>query len=863
MKIKFSSRFWKIQNAALIVLLLFSLLTLTKGNVLAYDEAPPGPNVLQGGVTKSDGSGSALGARVLAWQGAIRFSQVVDGSGNYSLNLPAGSWLVTVLPPAVTTTSPDWIFIGDPVLVSFGGIPETKTQDFTVEPATAALSGRLLVPAGGTDFLAPNRAWVRAENTEGQGNNVQVNSDGTFVVKILPGNIHLRLTFENPAWAPPLTLAGSEWYIPAGGAQNIGDQQLLERKATTSGQVTHSPDNAPVVNIPVRAWRVDGSENAVTRTDAGGNFTLHVIQGVWEVQVIPDNPLLDYIPAQRAQKVLLPNEDSSATQNLQVLTADVTVNGVLVNALGVPVPGLRGRVFATYKDGTRWPMYTGSSAVVVGGLFSLKLSSQIAAQYRLYVYLAPETGYTAIGHVQIAVNPGDIQNIQVPVAQNNSTISGYFLNHDTGLPWTGHPGAVYAASNSGAVDRDRLNPVDGSYQMDVATTDTAGHGGSLWWLRAFVDPTTGWFVAPPRFQKVFIPFNNGNGANVTADFVVARASGTIRGQVTDPLGNPIAGARVSVMEQNSPAGYALNRWSLTGQDGRYLIRVTPGFYKVRADFHNQNWVSPVPVAIAVPPETVRVVNLQFRPRNASISGLVTYNGLPHAAFIRAFSNTGAHASGQAGADGLYTVSATGGDVWHVQAVSEDGTTFLVSERVVVNTVVGANPGVDLVLQVSDTLPERLALTFEAAYDQVLTLSNGAQIIIPAYALADSGLVTVLVKPVVELADDGGAKPVAFGYRLLAFTEDGTPITNFNARVTLSMPFTAAQLTSLGVTADQLIPTYWDVGTSSWKPVENFALEMNPDGSGDGSLLVTVAHFTDFAAMGYEPQFQVFLPAVMK
>ena len=103
------------------------------------------------------------------------------------------------------------------------------------------------------------------------------------------------------------------------------------------------------------------------------------------------------------------------------------------------------------------------------------------------------------------------------------------------------------------------------------------------------------------------------------------------------------------------------------------------------------------------------------------------------AFVRAYSDSGAHVDALAGPLGHYALGVDAGEAWHVQAVSEDTalsgtvtvTTFLKSPRAALTPTVGAN-SLDLALQPSDTLPESLAFDFEAAVDQVFTLSNGAQ-----------------------------------------------------------------------------------------------------------------------------------------
>jgi protocatechuate 3,4-dioxygenase beta subunit len=696
---------------------------------------------------------------------------------------------------------------------------------------------------------------VRARNQEGQGNTVQVNeTTGSFSINVLPGNTGLHVILENSLWAPPVEVSGAEWFVNDNQPLDTGIHQLLARQATITGSVTDDLGHT-VADMVVRAWRIDGAGVGETKTDAGGNYTLHLIQGIWEVRAIPaaDSP---YVAIDPPIRVRLIDETSSGVALLNVVTADITVNGQIVDASNNPLAGLKGRVYPTYKNGDRWPSF-GQGAPIVNGQFTLKLSSKTTAHYKLRAIFPPAAGYTAIAAVDIFTSNGSVQTVNLPVAPNNSSISGLFLNHATDQPKLGIPGMVYAASNSGALAKDKLNPLTGGYYMPVATTDTAGRGGTTWLLRGYVDPTTGFHLIPPRRQAVFIPFNNGAGADVTANFTVAELDARIAGRVTDPFGTPIPGARVSVMEQNAPAGIAFHRWALTNQDGHYAIRIPAGTYTVRADF--RNWVNPVPRLITVHANTTALVNLQFRQRDAEINGQALYLGVPHAAFIRAYSDTGAHVF-TTSADGNYTLFVNSGDTWHVQAVGEDGSDFLRSPRIAVIPIPGVNPGNNLDMVVVDKLPKAEAFSFDATQDQVFILSNDCQVLIPAGAMATSGLVTLVIRPLPALADTGGTQPISFGYRLNAYDQAKMPIERFNSTITMRVPFSVDQLITLGITPEHLLPTYWDEATFSWKPIPNFSLEVYDDGN--GYLNLSINHFTDFAMLNSLPTVNIYIPSIL-
>ncbi len=876
---------------SLLVAVIITALLAASG-VPAMAAPLPSSFSLVGKVTLLDGSTPVADASVLALQAAtipLKARANTDASGNYTLSLPAGGdWQVVVLPnEAIPTQSPTWVYTAGPQTVSVAG---ATPLNLTVTLATATISGQLLAPVvdPGATFTAGNKAAVRVVNQEGLGNTVQVTDDGHFTVNALPGAVQVRLALMNPLWAPDPTLAGSVWTAEASATLALPTATdspslltLIKKQAIITGTVLDENDH-PVPNIPIRAWRVDASEGATTLSDASGAFTLTVINGEWQMWAVPSESE-SFVSAESPKTVLLITPTASKAVVLHVVTADVTVTGTVVDQDGVAIsPAPDGHVIPTYldKDGIHWRQFA-NGAQIINGAFTLKLSSALSKSYRLHASFPNLQGYTEIFAPRLDLVTGtSTYSVTLPIAQDNSKISGHLVNQDKS-PKTGLAAAIYAGSNGGAFAVRRVNPVDASYALDVAAADVNGHGGTTWWLHAFVDPTSMNGVVRPRTQKVFLPFNNGSGANVdNIDFTVVQLDSAIGGTVTDPNGIPLHGAKVGVWEQGMAAGTAFTRWVETDKNGKYLIAVPAGSYKVGADFARpfSPMISPVPALVTAVTGKTTAQDLAFRKADAWIGGSVTYadgssTPVPHAAMVRAYTTDGAHTwalavGPDASGNFVYALHVIAGQPWHIQAVSEEGDIFLKSDPILVTPKKGLNPNNDLVLKAVDRLPGAVVFTFDATQDQVLTLSDGAQVIIPANAMATSGQVMVVIRPLPEVADDGVATPVSFGYRLLAFDSFMTPIDHFNSPVTLVMPYTAAQLTALGVTPANLIPSYWDLGTNSFKPVPDYTVVQNPVGS--GSLNLAVMHFTDYALVSGTnpayinfPQYSAYLPAVSK
>lgn len=868
---------WTRTGLVLLVMLTLLLQPRIMPGSPAVVAAPAEVSSISGTVTlNGTGVGDAV---VVAARSNRALSAATSSSGAYSLQaVPAGDYTMSVRSPNVTTTSPDWVFTAEPVVVT---VPPAATQDFVVEAATVTVVGQLLVPTGsGVTFDAPNRAWVRAENQEGQGNSVQVASDGQFTVKVLPGVVLLNLTLENPDWAAPVTLRSVVYHAEAGETIDAGQFQVEEKQAGISGAVKLVDGSSAPAGIPVRAWRLDGSELEQTRTDEQGLYQMQVISGTWLISALPleEQP---YLPAEAPRRVVLESSDATATQDLLIAAADVTLDGITVDSVtGTPLTeGVTGRAYAYYPEEAQHYPTPASSAQIDDGAFSIKLASSLSQVYTIGVAFPSDVNYTALSRVDIDLNALPEEPIKLPIAANNSHIKGALKNRD-GATVTDVAGSVWAVSDSGGWSRTPVNQVDGSYDLPVYTTDITGAGGSTWRVHANVDPSSGYLVQRPRRQTVFLPFNNGEGSTVEGvDFTLVNRStfGTISGTVTSPDGRrPMRGARVVVSEITGDRTTAVTRWAYTNRQGQYTIQVPAGSYRVRVHFrHQQNQrgdlptylIAPAPVTVSLAEQGSATADLSFRESDTTVSGQVTYNGTGHAALVRAHSADGVSVHARADAEGYFQLHLKMGLTWTLQAVSSEEDLFLRSNTIDVTPAENNITILEqLVLVAADPLPESQAFVFAADTDQTFVMADGSEVRVPAGAMAVSGTVTLTVRPLPEVESDGGVQPVSFGYRLHAFLQgDETQpqqqrVTNFIRPVTLVIPFTAEQLTALGITIDQLVPAYWDEASGSWKYVET--VTVIPDDNGGGMVQIAVDHFTDFGLVA-DSSSQVFLPLLAR
>lgn len=820
------------------------------------------------------------------------FSDVTDRDGNYQLRLPEGIAWLAVRPNDVTNVSPDWVATNEPLPVEIVS-GTTVVQDVLVEPATVTVTGRIQFPITSTtdDETSTGErvlAWVRAENREGRGNTVAVGADGAFAIKVLDGSGRVTIVLTNPRWQVNVSAESLTYFAQAGETVQVEPNPIpvTERGASLSGVVTILDDGTPApAGVPVRAWRLDAAGVVRTTTDVSGTYRLNVTPGVWLVQAMPvddesysvyGNPYDagQFVPAQEPQRVRVVSKDRPVQQDLQIARVDAIAAGYAVNSVtGARLgEGVNGHVYVLYRNAEGRPVRA-NGGPLRDGQFAIGLSSKVSSSYRAGLYFRPNAGFEALATVPFTVDGTTPISLSIPVLVDNSAITGT-LNSITGTVVTGVPGRVWAVSNSGGRSQAPIDPETGSYRLDIGATDVRGQGGTTWRVRAFVNPSTGYVLNRPRVQGAFIPFNDGQGGTATVPFTVTRISSVIRGRVVLPdqpqiendddgrtstgeRGYTPAGIRVVVRGLGSEPYAAYSNWVYTDRNGGFNIPVPAGEYRISVhtrpirDLQRQReLIEPAALRVQVAEGQVFTTpDLVFRTPDAAVSGQVTFNGAGYPAVVRARSADGATVHALTDEQGNYRLDLLSDVRWRLVAASSDNSDFLRSQFGVFTPTASLEPQpVPFALQLRQIarLPRSETFIFDADSDQVFELENESRINVPAGALGEDGTVGLVARPVPDLLSDSDVEPVSFGYRLEAFDSEARPITQFSAPVTLEFPYTAEELAALGITAEQLIPSYWDEPSESWKPVENVVLL--PDDNGGGTVQVTVDHFTDYALM---------------
>ncbi|MDD5566807.1 MAG: hypothetical protein PHH01_01290 [Patescibacteria group bacterium] len=798
---------------------------------------------IQGTITKPDGS-LVTDAMVNAFSmdGTSGFAQdQTDQNGQYSMLIGRGNFQVMISPSWGPGGVPDWGYFDMPTSVSFtqaNSVAETATADFVVTVFDSTITGRVLNPDG--SIPTPNSVNINAWSAGGFGGggsaqadeqgyfSLGVPSNGTFMI-----NIQVNSNDYGGPEVPSIPIGNQE-------TKNIGTIYLLEKTAHITGQVTDSVGN-PLANEFVNAWQMFGSGYGNTQTDNSGNYTLSLVAGTWFVDSFPSNSgQTTYVKTQAPQRIVVgDNETKSADFTFTI--ADATINGMVQDNEGNTLDTLSSYAYA--RDVNRSVSAEGDmmgfcdlGGMVENGSFSLKVP---AGTYQIGVFMPPSSNYTPSAEETITVGTGETyEGAVISLLPNNATISGSLLDRD-GNPINSVWGEVFA--NNGAGGQQWTQFINGTYTLTVAAGD--------WNIGYWVDPASG-YISSFGEDNTVTAIANGT---VTHNITMLKADSVVSGTILDPNGQPLSNAWVSVDTElggrssttDSFFGSMFNQGNISDVNGHFSVTVPEGNYFVSASMPtDQGYIYPQAQAVATSPSSPAEVTMQFRQADGTITGTVSLDDQPMAnSYINAWSEDGAFSETTASSDGTYSLNIIKNQAWHVSATYETVTKFYRSDEINVAVPDSGTAAQDLALIESDiTIPPAQTATFDSTESKTMQLLDGTTIDMPAYSLDTSGDVTVTATPKGQgVPSTATSKPIALAYDLTAKDSQNQLITSFQANVTITIPYTHAQLDALGITEDDITPRYYDETSGTWKTVNNVTVDKDND-----TVSFLVDHFTNFA-----------------
>lgn len=224
------------------------------------------------------------------------------------------------------------------------------------------------------------------------------------------------------------------------------------------------------------------------------------------------------------------------------------------------------------------------------------------------------------------------------------------------------------------------------------------------------------------------------------------------------------------------------------------------------------------------------------------SGHVMLGGKGTSASMWAWSDRNEKLTPTVAGDGAFSVLLTKGTIWHIGASKEADGIGYKSTEITVDTRLAVTSQ-DLTLErIERPIPKDVSVQ-RASSDQVtVQADNGAQVVVPPNAVqTGGGSVTVTMNPTVEAPNQASATVVGIAYDITAKDNLGNQVTSLASNAQITLPYDPQDLENLGITANALVPSYYDEQTKAWVKILSYTLNTI-----DHTVTITVNHFTRFA-----------------
>jgi len=802
--------------------------------------------------------------------GGSWMSTTVGAGGYYELLVGKGTWTCMAERDwSLNDHEFNWVNFNMPTPISFtqaNVIAESKTQNFTVTPINATITGRVLKPDGTAYDGGGGMINVDIFTQSGFGSWIQVGDDGRFSAGVAAGTYQVMINLWHDDWGGPEPQTVT---IAANSTLNLGTLYLVPKSATISGTVTDASgiglNNQYVDCFVPGQWGKWASGN----TDSNGNFSIKAF-GNATYQCSPMSDMGGwgggggdtYMFLGAPVSAVLSGTSSTASGiDFEMVRADATVNVTTVDGDGDQV-NIYGFAFVDQAGamGGGMMMGPGVGGPIDNGTGSFKIPSSMctaSSPCNMNVATPPGMGaeYSSAGSVSFSVTANAETSVNIPMLPHNATVSGQIQDAD-GNAITGVGAMVFADNFENMMFTETMVQADGSYSMSLAAND---YNMGVW-----LDPSLGYIASMGSESEVTAIANQ----TVTKNLTLREIDSTINVTVLAPNGDPMPGVFVdastsSGMKQAGDPGMMGGPMmmgpgmmgQMTGSNGQVAVGVpggtstTPITYYISASLPpGYSYINPSKQTISIVSGDSKALTMTFRESDATISGGVTVNGNATGAYVTGWAEEGGSVEDFA-FSGAYSLNITQGDTWHITAKSKVGSDFYKSKEAVITPDTAMETlDLELVL-VASNVPDPVTATFNATNPAVIALEDDSVIVnIPANSISNDNADTikVTVAPNYEVPDTDTDKVPTYGVEITAYKNNVEVESQFNSNITVTQCWNESQMTSMGLEDDDLNSKYWDADVNAWKSPGSVA----PDNDQDCQTLST-NHLTTFSLTASE------------
>jgi len=325
----------------------------------------------------------------------------------------------------------------------------------------------------------------------------------------------------------------------------------------------------------------------------------------------------------------------------------------------------------------------------------------------------------------------------------------------------------------------------------------------------------------------------------TISYDITSNVGAISGSVTLSGTGTTTDAYVWAANSSGHAGAQVD------SSGNFSFKVKAGTYDVGID--KPGYIGSLTTSVVVTAGATTTVNdLTLTRAGSSISGTVYKSGTEEAnAWVWATNGSGGWVGAEADGDGNFTLEVTSGN-WTIEAASEG------YESVPVNVAAGTTGlSINLTNAISGYSAEAPTVAPIVPKTGGVIQGSDVKIEAPEGALdaQDTNTGRVSIEKTTSVPRSNDAKPLGnMAYEISVSNASGTPITVLNDSITISLTYSASDLSSAGITQTEALDLslgYFDSTLNKWVTIPTNVATT----TGGGVIFTgTTEHLSDFAPL---------------
>ncbi len=460
-------------------------------------------SIISGTISDTNGN-KVANQTVNAWKysggGGGWGSTMTDSNGNYSLQLSAGTWQVSIMTdPGMGGSGygSGTTYINDqaPIQVVVAA-NETKTgNDFTLKIANSTISGRVIDSNSNTlTSLEMGYAYVETSSSgSGPGPMMYSNmgapvKDGTFTLKVPAGTYNVGVSL--PFGAGYCTGASSQITTSAN-ATSSATISMTTATATISGSLKKDSESGTIITgVRAEVFANSGTMNysMATINSSNGSYSMNVCPGDWYMGYWIDPSLTDgdnntYLPQPPSNNKITVTANQTVTKNIVVKKNDATINGTVTDPSGAAFSGVWVSVDTRSNETTggsfnRAQWFSSGAMTDSTGTYTMKVPS--GTTYNVIAALPGSSSYINPKQVSVTPTSGSTSTVNLQFKNADATITGTAKQNGNAVPafvsaWSEDGG--YSGTTAGS---------NGVYSLSVAS-------GTNWHVKAMYESGTSFY----------------------------------------------------------------------------------------------------------------------------------------------------------------------------------------------------------------------------------------------------------------------------------------------------------------------------------------------------------------------------------